>query len=369
MRVKIQQFLFGGTLFSWAIVGQSIGRSLLNLGHDVEFVSTDDVNEKYVPKDLIPHVRVVPSGSYDCQISYTAMHNFPPYLGHGRKNRFGIWNYDGTHPPAHKIKYHNFCDKFCPSSDFSKQIFANSGIPEEKMVVVPHGINLEEFQTDDKYKLKTKKKYKILLNIATPHLRKNIKKTLYAYGKAFTKSDDVCLVIKVSLNKGKKDDRKGFNIDFYGLLNDFYKKFKNHGEVEVVRGFIPSLASIYNACDIVFMMSNMEMWWLPGTEAFACNKLVVASNYGGQLHYLNNENSLLIDGKTIRMPKHYQYWDPSPYAEMFDPSIEDGARKLRQAVENYDELLVKFSPKMKEKVNELTWDNVGKQIVEMCDEG
>jgi len=366
MKIKIQQFLFGGTLFSWAIVGQNIGRALLEKGHEVHFVSTDGVNKKYVPKDLESHVKPRPMCQYDCQISYTAMHNFPHYLAAGPRNRFGIWNYDGTIIPPNMIKYHTACTTLCPSSDFYKEIFMKNNIPHKKIVVIPHGINLNDFTVKSKHPLKTKKKRKILLNFATPHLRKNIKKTLFAFGEAFTKDDDVCLVIKVSIPKKKDSERrKGFDINFFEILNDFKKKYKNHAEIEVIRDFVPSLVELYNACDIVFMMSHMEMWWLPGTEAFAAGKLVVASNYGGQLHYLNENNSLLIDGKVVRMPKHYQYWNPSVYAEMFEPSVEDGAAKLKQAVDNYDELIKKFEPKMQEAVKEFTWSNVADKILSM----
>ena len=364
MRVKIQQFLFGGTLFSWAIVGQNIGRALINLGHDVEFVSTDKVQDKYVPPDLKEYVRSAPSGQYDMQVSYTAIHNFPHLLRHGSKNRFGIWNYDGTIVPAHMVKFHAFCDKLCPSSDFASEIFVKSGVPTEKIAVVPHGINLDEFETDKKHPLKTKKSKKILLNIATPHKRKNLKKTLEAYGRAFTKDDDVCLVIKVNTKK-QKDGR--FFVNFPNELRKFERKFKNHAEVEVVRGFIPELAELYNACDIVFQMSNLECWWLPGTEAFAAGKLVVASRHGGQLHYLNDDNSLLIDGSLVRMPRGYQYWEPSVFGQMFEPDIDHAAEQLKHAVANYDELMARFAPNIEETVQKFTWENVANKFISMME--
>lgn len=377
MRVKIQQFLFGGELLSWAIVGQNIGRSLMKLGHQVDFVSTDGIVDKYLPEDLAPFAKSNPQGrnmtadKYDMQVSYTAMHNFSRYLAfmNGTKNRFGIYNYDGTVIPPNLVKHYHYCDKVLPSSNFSKQVMINSKIPEEKICVVPHGINLEDYKTDIKYPLKTKKKYKIFLNIATPHLRKNLRNTLKAYGQAFTKDDDVCLVIKVTLNKDKaqkeKENRKLFHVNFYEEIEILKQKYKNCGEIEVISGFVPSLVELYNACDIVFMMSNIEMWWLPGIEAFATNKLVLASNYSGQLHYLNSDNSLLIDGKIVRMPAQYQYYEPSPYAEMFEPSIDDAVDKLRFIVNNYDELKNKFEPKMKEAIQTYTWENVAKQILEL----
>jgi glycosyltransferase involved in cell wall biosynthesis len=374
MKVKIQQFLFGGELFSWAIVGQNIGRSLLKMGHEVDFVSTDGVQDKFVPDDLKEHIKKVPAGIYDMQVSYTAMQNFPRYLANGRKNRFGIYNYDGTTWPGHFIKFHKFADKVLPSSEFSRQNGIESGIPEEKIDVLPHGINLKEFNVGpyaeapwaadffSGYSLRTEKKRKILLNIATPHLRKNLRDTLKVYGKAFTKDDDVCLVVKHN-----KDDKKSkFVVDFFYEVDRFKKRNKNHAEIEIIGGFVPSLADLYNACDIVFMMSNLECWWLPGTEAFSCNKLVVASNHGGQLHYLNKDNALLIDGDVVRMPKHYQYYTPSVYCKMFKPSIEDGVEKLQRAVKDYDSLVEKFSPEMKKTVEKYTWDSVAEQLIEMA---
>ena len=291
------------------------------------------------------------------------MHNFGHHLKWGNKNRFGIWNYDGTVIPQNMVKHHVFCDRLLPSSDFSKNVFIKNNVPEDKIVVVPHGINLDEFATDKKYQLRTKKSKKILLNIATPHRRKNLRNTLWTYGGAFTKNDDVCLVVKVNLKK-QKDSQ--FFVDFNNILQDFKYKFKNHGEVEVVTGFIPNLAELYNSCDIVFQMSNLECWWLPGTEAFSAGKLVVASRHGGQLHYLNDGNSLLIDGDIVRMRRNYQYWIPSAHGEMFEPNVDDGISKLKEAVENYDALLEKFSPNMKETVHKLTWENVAKKIISLA---
>lgn len=387
MKVKIQQFLFNNTLTSWEKVGQSLGREIIKLGHDVHFIPTDGINKKFIPNDLAPYIKLSSNENYNLGISYTAPHNMPRYLNNC-DNKFGIWNYDGApKAPPEEVRYIKYCDRFCPSSNFSKQVFLNSGASKNNMVVIPHGIDLDQFENKNKYNLKTDKKYKILYNISTPHVRKNIINTLKAFGKAFTKDDDVCLVIKVSTpkcntradvpkpqsknkkikrkNRGKKiiNVEKSITINFWEILNDFKKKYKNHAEIEIISGYIPSLIELYNACDIVFMMSHMEMWWLPGIEGFAAGKLVIASNYGGQLHYLNNDNSLLIDGKVVRMPKHYQYWNPSPYAEMFEPNVDDAVEKLRYAIDNYDGLIKKFEPSIIETINQFTWENVTKQLL------
>ncbi|HVI42930.1 MAG TPA: glycosyltransferase [Anaerovoracaceae bacterium] len=360
MKVCFEQFL--GKNHSWSIVGQNLARALLKKKHDVHLRSTNGY--EHFPPDLLPYVKENLDKDYDMQVSYTAMINFPNYLSHGNKNRFGIWNYETPILPTSFAKYYKATDKFLPSSQFSKQIFLENKVPEDHMVVVPHGIDLEQFtNTKEKFPLKTKKKYKILTNIAQPHIRKNIPGLLSAFGQAFTKNDDVCLVAKVVI-KNKPESQ--FEVSFTDIFNEFKKAYPNHAEVEIVNTFIPNIAELYNACDIVFSMTHAECFWLPGIEAFAANKVVVVSNYGGQLDFMNPDNSILIDGKIERAPRKMQYWTPSPYAGTFNPNIDLAAEKLQEAVKNYDVLLQKFSPSMKATVSRLTWDNAVDQMIGLC---
>lgn len=366
MRVKIHQFLFGGALYSWAIVGQYIGRELLKLGHEVDFISLDKVNQKFVPEDLKSFVKNEPQGKYDMQISYTAMHNFPSRLNtvFGLHNRFGIYNYDGTVLPPEMIKYYKFTSKMFPSSGFSKEVLIKNKIPESHLKVIPHGINLSEFEIKEKYPLNTNKKIKFFLNIATPHLRKNFPNTLKAYGQAFSKEDDVCLVIKYT--KDKKN--RGQTVNFFEEIDKFRKNFSNAAEIEVIQGFIPNIVILYNACDVVLSMSNLEMFWLPGLEGLAANKLVLAPRYGGQLQYLNDQNSILIEGKIVRMPRQYLYFlnnsaFSTSFAEMFEPDIEDAAHKMKMVVKDYALLMNKMSSEISKTVQEYSWANVVQQII------
>jgi len=216
-----------------------------------------------------------------------------------------------------------------------------------------------------KYPLKTQKKYKILCNIAQPHLRKNIPNLLKAFGKAFTKTDDVCLVLKVS-RKSANNATSAFDVNFNQIYNDWDKKFPKHAEVELIDKFIVDIETLYNSCDIVWTMANTECFWMPGLEGFAANKVVVSPRYGGQLDFMNDDNSILIDGKMVRAPLQMQYWEPSPYAACFDPDVEQAAAKLKDLVANYDDYLKKFSPKMQELLPSYTWDKVADRIIDLC---
>ncbi len=377
--MKICWFGFLALNHSWSIVAQNISRELIKMGHQVDLFSTNGV--KHLPPDLLPYLKgyledMVPvppeeveakitsklDATYDMQLSYTALRNFCQYFSRGSKNRFGIWNYETTILPKAFAKYCGCVDKVLPSSNFSKKIFTDNGMPEDKQVMIPHGIHLERFQNLGKFPLKTQKKYKVLCNIAQPHLRKNIPGLLRAWGKAFTKQDDVCLVLKIS----KKSPQTTFDVNFGDIFNTFKKQFKNHAEIEMIDHFIPDIEPLYNACDVVITMSHAECFWMPGLEAFAANKIVVSPRYGGQLDYMNDDNSILIDGKMIRADMRMQYWEPSPYASVFDPDADQCATKLRDVIANYDDYLKKFSPKMQEILPNYAWSKVAEKIVGLC---
>lgn len=360
MKICLQQFL--GKNHSWSLVGQNIARALVKQGHEVHLNSTNGY--EHFPVDLISLIKPHLDKSYDAQISYTAMKNFPYYLSHGDKNRFGIWNYETTILPYGFSKYYQFTDKMLPSSNFSKKIFIDSGIPETHLTVVPHGADLHAFQTTVKHPLKNKKRFKILANIAQPHVRKNIPGLLEVFGQAFTKEDDVCLVAKVSV---KKQPEMQFDVDFYSLLKSFKRKYPKHAEIEVITEFIPNIAELYNSCDAVFSMTHAECFWLPGIEGMAANKLVIAPRYGGQLDFMSDDNSLLIPGKIICSPRNMQYWTTSSFAAMFEPDIKEASKLLQLAYHDYDVLLGKFSPEMQKAVSIYSWDNVATQILELCE--
>jgi glycosyltransferase involved in cell wall biosynthesis len=242
-------------------------------------------------------------------------------------------------------------------------VFISMGIPNDKMVVIPHGINLQDFDKNDVFKLATSKKRKILLNIAQPHRRKALHLALKSFGKAFTKEDDVCLVAKIF--KQNKTDHP-FDIDFDNIYKTFESKFPRHAEVEFVYSYIPNIADLYKSCDINFSATHAECWHLPSLEALASGTINVVPRYGGQLDFCNDNNSLLIDGSIVRAPRDHQYWSSNPFAVHFEIDTNDGAKKLQRAVDEFDTLKEKFAPYMAETSKKFTWENAANQIVDMC---
>ena len=191
---------------------------------------------------------------------------------------------------------------------------------------------------------------------------------LSAYGKAFNKNDDVCLVLKINKQKTKEDKNSIFKVDFDILYNDFIKKFPNHAEVEVISDFIPDIIKLHNACNILFSMSHAEGFLIPALDGIGAGQIVIAPNYSGHLDFLNKNNSLLVDIKMVRCPKQAQYWLASPYAEWCEPSTDHAAELLQKAVSEHDSLIEKFRPEISKTAEFYTWENAAKQILNLCEQ-
>ena len=372
MKILIKQFL--GKNMSWCVCGWGWARALKTLGHEVHLFSTDGV--EHLPADLKENLigctdetqpqvfGRMPDSSYDCQMSYTSMKNFPLYLANGTKNRFGIWCYEwcGKNAlPTGFAKHYQSCDMLCPPSEYAKRVFVESGIPENRIKVILHGVNVDEYRRTTTIKLPTKKRFKIGAIIAQNHLRKNIPGMLEAYGKAFTDKDDVCLFLKAKDRPAKY----AFDVSLKDCLRNFYQAFPKYAEIKVFSEFIDDMSSFYRSVDCVYTLTHCEGYYMPGTEALLSGKLNICPGWGGQMDFLNESNALLIGGKeTLANPKS-MYWE-SKRATWFNPNIDDAVEKLRYAAQNFETMNAAIDTARSDAYAKFSWTNVANQFLELC---
>ncbi len=358
MKVKIQQFL--GQNHSWAIVGQNIARACIKKNYEVDLISTD--GDKFLPEDLRPYLKKEAQSNYDMQFSYTSLKNFQPYLSNGNRNRFGIWTYEFSGKnslPTGFAKNYKFCDQIFPPSHFAKQVFMDSGIPESYMTVVPHGVSLQEINSASPYQLKNKKSFKILVNVAQLHKRKNIGGLLEMYGKAFSRKDDICLVIKVQ----DKKPEQIFELDFNEVIKKFKSSYPNHAEIEIIKEFIPNIYSLYKSCDAALSASHTEAFGMTALEAQATGLINIAPNYGGFVDFLNKDNSLLIEGKEFFVKPDMVYWSYQTGSKAFMPNIDSGVASLREAYNNASSLKKRAQDLAPACQESYSWEKVCNQII------
>lgn len=360
-KIKFQQFLFGKN-HSWSIVSQNLAYQL-SKDNDVHLYSTDGYDKKFdifKLKNSFEASSLKNDDKFDVQISYTAPHNFPFFLQNGISNRLAIWCYEFPIIPSNMIKYFDIPDYILPPSKFAKDSFVACKVPESKCKIIPHGINLDVFKNKEKFKLKTKKTMKFLMPLGQPHLRKGIAETIEAFYKAFTDKDDVCLVAKVPKASTARHD-----VNIYVILQELNKKYKQHPDVELITDFVPSMIDLYNACDVIYLLTKAEAFFMPGLEGIAANKIILTTNYGGQLDYLNEGNSLLVSGELERVNQKALYWNGDFRNVWFKPNIDDAVDKLRLVYNNYDNLLSSYQKEYNQILYNYTWESAANKIREL----
>jgi glycosyltransferase involved in cell wall biosynthesis len=351
-------------------VAAGIATAAKQLNNDVDIFSTDGAG--YAPKDLegdiIGYVQEnetqifgrPPTEKYDAQISYTCIKNFPHYFTHCDKNRLGIWCYEWLNGmPNGFAKHYKSVDYLCPPSNFAKRVFVEAGVPEDRIRVISHGINSDDYRKTDKIELNTGKSFVLCANIAQNHLRKNIPGLLDAYGKAFTNKDDVCLILK---GKDKKVTM-GFEVSLSDCIKEFNRKYPKHAEMKLMSQYIPDMSALYRSVDAFFTMTHCECYLMPALEILASSKICIAPRWGGQMDFLNDDNSLLIDGKETRATPESMYWESKNNAIWFQPSVDDAVSKLRYAYNNYEALNKKVEAQREQVLETYNWTTITKRFL------
>jgi len=383
------------TQHSWAFVSQSLIRAINNIGgHELYIKSTNGL--KHFPEDLKPqllpgyHNNLLKGDAeylnekgefitvnknnplpeiaynnrpYDLELSYTIFYQSPRRFFADSKARAIIWNFESSIMPPGWHLYHKAIDYYLPSSQYSFDIFADNGVPKDKMLVVPHGVDTNIFNPNiPPFELKTQKKIKFLHN-AIPHHRKLHEKVIKGYFNTFTDKDDVCLILKTKFLDPKKLNEH--EVDVQAILKKCAGRRKDLPEIEIIQSFIPDIGSLYTACDAVISMSSCEGFWLPGLEALACGSLVIAPRHGGQLEFLNDDNSILIDTKEMKAPSSMQYWTNHPDAVVGDPDIKHFSKMLWKVYKNLEKEKQRIKEPAKKTVEKFTWEAAAQMILDL----
>lgn len=351
-----------GTSHSWAVTMRSLLMELAKMDHKLDLHSINGY--KLFPDELVPFVENN-YASHDLDLTYTLPRNFKDRFLSTSSSRMAIYNYESSHLPAVWKDAHTHLDYILPSSNFTKEVFVRGGWPENKCIVIPHGIHPAEFENKNKVtNIRSKKTFKFL-NVSIPHYRKNIATLIDAYYSEFNFDEDVVLILKTSLSKPKYKFECDVMKEIISVQNLRKHKGKKLPQVEIIQHRYDSMVPLYNSCDCLVSASSAEGFGLPLLEALAANILVIAPGCTGQIDFLNNKNSLLVEAKEIHAGSKYQYWSPTKGAKTFLPVLEDLSSKMRKAFNSKKELLDLFSEERARTVKKFTWNAAARMILDI----
>ena len=350
--MKIYSKSFYGTHHSWAYTMRSIMSEIKKNN----FISIDSINGyKDCPNDLLESKGIyIPKP--DLEICYTIPRNFSTRFKRKSKVKAAIYNYESNPMPEEWVNYINYIDYALPSSEYSKQIFIDSGWKENKLKVLPLGYhpNLVTNKTNDKIEsLKTFN----FLSVSIPHYRKNLNLLIDAYYNAFTKEDDTCLIIKTEI----KNPSNYFELNILELLKEKQKQRNNNiPKIFIFTDFLKNMSEIYNSSHCLVNCSSGEGFGFPLLEALAHKKIIIAPDKGGQVDFLNDKNSLLFKSSIGNIPKNHQYWLPQECGKGIVFNVDDLSEKMIYVFNNYKNLKNNLNFEIDDK---FTWSSIAKEVL------
>jgi glycosyltransferase involved in cell wall biosynthesis len=90
--------------------------------------------------------------------------------------------------------------------------------------------------------------------------------------------------------------------------------------------------SLMDAVDAYVSLHRSEGLGLTMAEAMLMGKPVIATNFSGNVDFMDSENSLLVPYKLVKLGKPIPPYDAN--LEWAEPSVEDAAKLMRQIYEN-----------------------------------
>jgi glycosyltransferase involved in cell wall biosynthesis/GT2 family glycosyltransferase/ADP-heptose:LPS heptosyltransferase len=353
------QFLY----HSLAHVNRELCLQLINRGHQLSILADKsgkvglEQDSRFAPLDARIDAKL--SGLADIHVRHWFPPDFtPPPAGHWVMIQ--PWEM-GSIPQQWIEAMGNQVDELWVPSSFVRDCYLKSGLPYDRVFVVPNGVNTDQFNPQaEPLKLSTQKTFKFLYVGATTLDRKGFDILINAYVNKFHRSDDVCLVIKdMAIYTGGRNP----------LVEQIKVLQTKPGVPEIIfweKDISPDkMPGLYTACDCLVHPYRGEGFGLPIAEAMACGLPVIVPGYGACLDFCNDENAYLIPVKEVRLPEKRVLGLETVDAPWWcEPDGEALMRTMRQVMEHPQEALAKGRAASNFIRQNFTWEQAAATVEE-----
>lgn len=251
-------------------------------------------------------------------------------------------------------------DELWVPSEWQKSCTIKQGFPEEKIRVVPEGIDDKIFFPEElKHPLTSDGRFKFVL-FGRWDYRKSTKEIIETFLCTFKKDDPVDLILSVDnpfLDEEFKTTEE--RISHYGLEDERIKIVHFLPREEYIR--------ILKSSHVFLSCSRSEGWNIPLIEAMASGIPSVYSNCSGQLEFAEGKGiPVKIKGEIPARRSSYLY-PQIMTGNHYEPDFEDLSLKMREVYDQYDfykEKALRESVEIRQKFSWEEISKIGKKTIE-----
>lgn len=255
----------------------------------------------------------------------------------GFKRYIGYTMMETGNLPAGWAEACRYMDEIWVPTAFNKETFSRNGVPENKIKVVPLGVDTTLFDPDKTppVQIPGVKGFNFL-SIFQWTKRKGWDILIKAYLQAFSQADDAALVIRSYYKNGMEVESR-----IRDYITGLGYEIDRIPRISVISPPISAkhMPSLYKACNAFVLPTRGEGWGLPYLEAMAMGMPVIGTRFSAHLDFMNDENSYLIDNLGLEPVDEEQIKDSPLYrgATWGIPSLEHTAELMRRVFENREE--------------------------------
>lgn len=276
-----------------------------------------------------------------------------------------VW--ETTKIPNNWLPLINKFDAVCVPCSQNIEAMKNGGV-KIPIFLVPHGADTKKYKPENKKLPLARAEGKfIFVSVFDFLLRKNPEALLKAYWEEFNSKDQVVLLIKTYGTKG-------------GKLTDkilAYKKKLGFGDETAPLFIIEDILEegqfrgIYTLGNVFILPTRGEGVGLPFMEALSSGIPVIATGWGGQMDFLNEENSFLVNYKLSYpgVSMNGEHVISKVYRDLFEEEgqvwaeadITDLKKQMRYAYEN-PHLCKQKGKRGRQDMLQLSWDKAASKL-------
>jgi glycosyltransferase involved in cell wall biosynthesis/tetratricopeptide (TPR) repeat protein len=287
----------------------------------------------------------------------TVRHGWPPDWRRPASGKLVViqpWEFGAL--PQEWVANSRQVDEFWAPSTYVRDVYVNSGVPQEKVKIVPNGIDPEKFRPEvQPMALATKKSFKFLFVGGTIG-RKGSDALVEAYLRQFTAEDDVCLVIK---DFGGKTFYSGQTMQ---AQIKAAQARPNAPEILYLDTELPpdALPGLYRTCDCLVHPYRGEGFGLPILEAMACGLPVIVTAGGAADDFAKDGFAYRIAATRRSIGDSVSGMKLTGPGWLLEPEVQELTARMEWVVENRTEAR-DLGRRASEYVRrEWTWENAAR---------
>jgi autotransporter strand-loop-strand O-heptosyltransferase len=246
-------------------------------------------------------------------------------------------------------------DELWVPTEWQKQISIEQGYPENKIFVIPEGVDGNTFKPISRPK--NKQKFQFII-IGRWDYRKGVKESIEGFLKAFPNNSDVELLLNVE-NPFPVDGMNSTEerLKYYGLEDSRIKILKFLDRKSYI-------STLQNA-DVLISCARAEGWNLPLIEALSCGIPSIYTKCSGQLEFTEGKGlGVNVLGEEPATDGKGLTYDQVIPGNFYTPDLEDLTVKIKDSYNNWDIWKKWHLERSKEIRQKFSWKNQAKKAHE-----